>query len=281
MEQATVTISSGEGSTKRRTEEENKQQHEKKSKAEDVVADLSDRLPYAMVDLRDLRGAERETLLRQVYDELLLPHFPVEGELDDFEDMRAGLDKADGRDPELHIVVARHGDPELGDLAACTYYEYYPTGDFCLMSYICVASSHRRKGLGKGLLRQLELQLLSRTGGQPVTAIYAETHNASVQDGIMDPLQRQETLASLGFRCLDFAYTQPPLNDREEPCGGLRLLVKDKASLPSEAIVAYLDGFAGSVSDWDDSWKTQPYYLEQVKALRSRPHIPASAERPW
>ena len=67
----------------------------------------------------------------------------------------------------------------------------------------------------------------------------------------MDPLERQLVLATLGFRCLDFDYVQPPLSEEQKPCGGLRLLVKDQEALPREAIVAYLDDFSGSVLGWE------------------------------
>uniref|UniRef100_A0A7S3HR84 N-acetyltransferase domain-containing protein n=1 Tax=Spumella elongata TaxID=89044 RepID=A0A7S3HR84_9STRA len=244
-----------------------------------AVTAVAEKSPFCMTDLRDLEGAQRDDFLKQVYDELLMPHFPVEGELDDLDDMSAGLDKADGRDPEYHIVVAR--DRDTDELAGCACYEYYPIADCCLMSYICVAAAHRRKGVSQQLIRKMELQLLARTNGRPVAAIFAETHESTVQDGIMDPLQRQEVLASLGFRCLDFAYTQPPLNEREKPCGGLRLLVKDKELVPSDAVIAYLDGFAGSVTGWDDSWKGEPYYQAQVRDLSARPNVQATAKRPW
>ncbi|CAK9079281.1 Alpha/beta hydrolase domain-containing protein aho-3 (Abnormal hunger orientation protein 3) [Durusdinium trenchii] len=182
-----------------------------------------------LIDLRE----ERLDLLRHVYDGLLQVHFPVPGELDDFETMISQLQQpVDGLNPELHVLVLMTGDEPMG----CACYEYYPRGNHCLISYICVAEAFRRQGVSKVLMERIQAQLAQRAE-KPLAAIFAETHSADVIDGIMDPLERQEVLAALGFRCLDFDYTQPPLSERHEPCGGLRLLVKDQDALPREAVV--------------------------------------------
>eukprot|EP00913_Durusdinium_trenchii_P025435 g23879.t1 len=173
-----------------------------------------------LIDLRE----ERLDLLRHVYDGLLQVHFPVPGELDDFETMISQL---------------------------------------------------QQPGVSKVLMERIQAQLAQRAE-KPLAAIFAETHSADawsrrtfvartfvvtkgiairkqdVIDGIMDRLERQEVLAALGFRCLDFDYTQPPLSERHEPCGGLRLLVKDQDALPREAVVGYLDDFSGSVLGWEE-----------------------------
>lgn len=243
------------------------------------------KLQFTMTDLRNMENEEeRNSLLLEVYSELLQTNFPVEGELDEYEDMVTGLKNDDGRDPELHILVARCGTS--GTLAGCACYEYYPTSDCCLLSYVAVSKDFQRKGCCQTMMRHMELQLVARLRGsaregRDLCPIFAETHMISVDDGIMDPLERQQVLANLGFRCLDFNYTQPPLNDQMEPCGGLRLLVRSQDSLPSKTVVAYLDGFAGSVCGWDDSWKNEPYYVEQIKELTSRSDIPATSTTPW
>lgn len=231
--------------------------------------------PYGIIDLRE----GNRDLLSQVYSELLETHFPVEGELDDQEDMEKGLDKGDGREPEYHILVARA--PHTGDLAGALVYEYYPVGDFCLMSYICVAAAHRRRGLFRSLLQFLEKQVATRTGGRQVPVL-AETHMASVEDGIMDAGLRQNVLAAMGFRCLSFSYVQPPLSSEHKPVGGLRLLVKDREQVPASLVIAYLDNFSGSVFDWDESvWKSEPWYRAQVEEVEALGVVPAVAKRPW
>eukprot|EP00405_Crypthecodinium_cohnii_P045515 CAMPEP_0206571992 /NCGR_PEP_ID=MMETSP0325_2-20121206/27977_1 /ASSEMBLY_ACC=CAM_ASM_000347 /TAXON_ID=2866 /ORGANISM="Crypthecodinium cohnii, Strain Seligo" /LENGTH=745 /DNA_ID=CAMNT_0054076105 /DNA_START=31 /DNA_END=2265 /DNA_ORIENTATION=- len=238
----------------------------------------SDHFAFSLVDLRELSEEPRAALLKEVYVELLERHFPIQGELDDIDDMAAGLEEAGGKNPELHIVVARERSSH--SLAGCACYEYYPSGDFALISYLCVMEPFRRKHVAQMLIQSMELQLSNRTGRLGIN-IFAETHEASVQDGIMDPLIRQKVLLRFGFRCLDFSYTQPPLNEHEEPCGGLRLLVKDKELLAPEEVITFLDGFAGSVTQWDESWKTQPYYQAQVRDLTSKKRVSASGELPW
>lgn len=98
----------------------------------------------------------------------------------------------------------------------------------------------------------------------------------------MDSRIRQDVLVSLGFSCLKFNYTQPPLNDQEQPCGGLRLLVWKQNKLPSQVIVDYLDGFSGSVMNWDETrWKNEKWYTTQLTEISSNSFVEAVRERPW
>lgn len=187
----------------------------------------------------DLRFVESHRL-GDVYTKLLQVHFPIEDELDDLEEMRAILRPGpDPRDPELHVLVARRGEELLG----CASYEYYPRGNFCLLSYICVDAHYRGLGVGRRLIRHLERQMQERAREthRDLKAIFAETHVAGTKDNIMDADLRQRVLKSLGFRCLRFNYTQPPLSDSQKPCKGLRLLVKDQTELPTSTIVGYLE----------------------------------------
>lgn len=228
-------------------------------------------------DIIDLRDGNRD-LLDQVYADLLSTHFPIADELDDLEDMRTNICKeADGRFPELHILVARNGEALMG----CACFEYYPVSNVCLLSYICVSAPFRRQGVAQALVRELEERMERRAGADQLAAILAETHEVSVEDGIMDAGLRQAVLASLGFQCIQFDYTQPPLSRGHNPCGGLRLLVRNKSSLHSAVLISFLDDFAGSVFDYDGSWKNETYYLKQVDQLQKVTLVNATGERPW
>jgi len=227
-------------------------------------------------DIIDLRDGSQD-LLDQVYADLLSTHFPIADELDDLEDMRTNIQKeADGRFPELHILVARNGDKLMG----CACFEYYPVSNVCLLSYICVSAPFRRRGVAQALMRALEARMKQRTGNQ-LAAILAETHEVGVEDGVMDADLRQAVLASLGFRCIQFAYTQPPLSRGHNPCGGLRLLVRNQSSLRPAVLISFLDDFAGSVFDYDGSWKSEEYYLKQVDQLRNATVVDATDKLPW
>jgi GNAT superfamily N-acetyltransferase len=230
-----------------------------------------------VVSIVDLRTEQAE-LLDSVYQSLLQVHFPVADELDDLEDMRTNLAKEpDGRYPELHMLVAKSEDRPM----ACCYYEYYPPGNFVLLSYLCVLDEFRGCGVARSLIASLEEEMNQRTGGRPLDAIFAETHQVKVEDGIMDAGLRQKVLKSLGFRCLKYDYVQPPLSEKHKPCGGLRLIVKGRESLDPSIIVSYLDNFAGSVFEYDDSWKTEQYYIDQVAALKQLTSVETTGELPW
>lgn len=239
--------------------------------------DGHDARPARLIDLRE---CQRMDLLQAVYDCLLKVHFPVPGELDDLETLQDALQQpSDGLNPELHVLLLSETAEPMENLMGCASYEYYPRGNHCLISYICVAEPFRRRGVSKLLMSTLQKQMEERAA-KPLAAIFAETHASDVEDGIMDPLERQEVLASLGFRCLDFDYVQPPLSDQHKPCGGLKLLVKDQDALPREAIVSYLDDFSGSVLGWkEESWKEDPWYQKQISSLP--PLISARNQRPW
>lgn len=241
-----------------------------------ALVDTPAELQYNLVDLRFMESHR----LDDVYNQLLKVHFPIEDELDDLEDMRSTLQpRADPRDPELHVLVARQGEQLIG----CACYEYYPRSNFCLMSYICVGAQHRGLGVAGRLVSYLErdMQRRARETNRDLAAIFAETHVAGTEDAIMDTNLRQQVLRSLGFRSLRFDYTQPPLSDCHKPCGGLRLLVKDQTELPSSAVIAYLDDFAGSVEGWDSGgWRDEPYFKAQLAQLQTST-VEASADLPW
>lgn len=179
----------------------------------------------------------------------------------------------------MHLLVAK--TPE-SVLQACLLYEYYPDGAFCLVSYICAAEHHRGQGLAKELLRRLDLQMLERTNGQGPDTIFAETHQVAVEDGIMDARARQKVLASLGFQCLKFEYTQPPLSEHHQPCKGLHLLVKGRTELPSERVMTFLDSFAKSVHSEADygCWHNEPYFRDMMAQLE-KPTLSTLGPPPW
>lgn len=243
---------------------------------EHTARDIAKCLDFELIDLRDYSA-----LLPKAYAELLVPNFPCHGELDDLETMESGLaggDDRDDREPELHILVLRDGDA----LAGLVHYEYYPRCSVCLLSYIVISPAHKGRGLASRLVRAMEAQLRQRCKGAPVAAIVAETHSISTEDGIMNPRERQDVLAHLGFRCLQFQYTQPPLKSFEEPPTGLRLLIKEKDKVDPNVIIQWLDDFAGSVNEWDESrWKNAGWYVSQVADLKAVQFVPSVAERPW
>eukprot|EP00928_Gymnodinium_smaydae_P007109 TRINITY_DN1255_c0_g2_i1.p1 TRINITY_DN1255_c0_g2~~TRINITY_DN1255_c0_g2_i1.p1 ORF type:complete len:701 (+),score=108.28 TRINITY_DN1255_c0_g2_i1:150-2252(+) len=232
---------------------------------------------YELVDLR----LQDSHLLDEVYSRLLEPNFPISDELDDLEDIRKSLQVAsDPRQPEYHVLVARWGQELLG----CTCYEYYPRGNFCLMSYICVDPPYRALGVSRKLLDHLERQMRDRAreSGKELGAIFAETNSIHTEDGVMDPAVRQSILRSWGFRALDFTYVQPPLSEHHKPCGGMRLLVKDQKELPGDSVASFLEDFAGSVFGWDspEKWREESYFQAQLAELGNSP-VKATWELPW
>jgi len=236
---------------------------------------------FVMVDFDviDLRNECRD-LLPAVYKDLLQVHFPVADELDDLEDIEEQLNTNDGKFPEGHVAVVRGKGEHQGALMGCAVFEYYPQSNSALLSYICVAARFRRRGLSKVLLKTTQEAVAQRAGG-PVRALYAETHRCDVDDGIMDPKERQQVLQGLGFRCLPITYVQPPLSAHHKPCGGMWLLAWGTAPIPSAAVLEFLHDFAGSMMDYDGSWKSEEYFQVMARELAEQEVVHGRAELYW
>lgn len=61
---------------------------------------------------------------------------------------------------------------------------------------------------------------------------FAETNMLHLSDGVMESATRHKIMRSIGFRCLDFDFIQPPLSSEQAPCADLLLLAYDNEDIP-------------------------------------------------
>ncbi|KAL7576421.1 hypothetical protein ACA910_018225 [Epithemia clementina (nom. ined.)] len=222
----------------------------------------------ASVRFYSMRAAYDQDLLTLFYEQLMVTNFPLERERDDLEDWIKCLDPAaqikkinneddddDDDDDEIVdmdviILVVGGGDDNHdgnkqnpGVIVAGIALEYYKPSQVGLISYLCVAPSHRRRGLIRILhplaiacLQQLHVvhttttapthSTTTTTATTKIRAILAETNTLTAGDASPELIaQRHYVLHRLGYRQLMVPYVQPPLAVGEESFDDILLLV--------------------------------------------------------
>jgi hypothetical protein len=137
-------------------------------------------------------------------------------------------------------VRAAYRDDELAGGIA---YEWYPTSACGLVTYMVVAPTHRRAGLGNELQRAAVRELASRGA----RAVFGEVDDPSVRDGKAAEVawRRLERNQRWGARVLDVRYVQPALGAGLVRDRGLVLiaLANDVAlpgDLPGRVVAAFV-----------------------------------------
>ncbi|GAM17997.1 hypothetical protein SAMD00019534_011720 [Acytostelium subglobosum LB1] len=180
--------------------------------------------PWTLVDLWD--DYDEELLIR-FYNELMLPNFPIKNELEPLSNFINALseERRTNFNPhvaELHVLLALRWPTDSSDLqptiGAGITFEYYPSTNCGLLSYLVVHRSSRGQGLA-GILVERSVELLDRHAKQRgqlagCNAIFLETNSAekvTVQQDVMDPRMRHTIYHKMGFRLINFEYIMPPL----------------------------------------------------------------------
>lgn len=126
--------------------------------------EISKELIYTVKDktfkFLSLRDNFSLTLLTKIYNEIMIPNFPIESELDPMEVWINNLTHKGGRIfvPLMHIMVAYEIDEsnEMKDenIAGISVFEYYEMSQCALLTYFVVGEKYRKYGLGKTLVYQ-------------------------------------------------------------------------------------------------------------------------------
>jgi GNAT superfamily N-acetyltransferase len=206
---------------------------------------------FEIVDLRDARNDE---LLQAFYTELYVPAFPI---LTEQEDPSVWTPRLWGPPDrlELHILVVGHNlaEPSKRVLAGGVAFELYRESWCGLITYLIVAPSLRRNGLGRMLVArsiQILTQRATELGGQ-IRAVFAETNDPTLVSAAcdsMDPRRRVEALQRMGGRIIAMQYVQPELTPGQGRSRELMLLAFPIDGAPVDAIhaewvIAFLEDF--------------------------------------
>jgi len=192
-------------------------------------------------------------LLEQFYNQQMIPHFPLEDELDPLEDWILCLDPVQlqncdeviDRGPVMDVLILMcdvnvHSNSDakaksliLGGVA----FEYYQEARVGLVSYVTINDAFQRIGLMKKLhplaiesLHNLHSSTSKQRNGclsnRPIRAILAETNSVIAGDGSVEDIrQRHICLYKLGYRMMHFPYVQPPLGTDQVSFDNVMLLV--------------------------------------------------------
>jgi GNAT superfamily N-acetyltransferase len=202
----------------------------------------------------DLRDARNDELLQAFYAELYVPAFPIPTEQEDPTVWAPRLWGASDR-LELHILVAGHNlaEPSRRVLAGGVAFELYRESRCGLITYLIVAPSLRRHGLGRRLVTRA-VQMLDQRAlrlGSQLRAIFAETNDPSLVSATcdsMDPHRRVEALRQLGGRVVSMEYVQPELTPGQGRNRELLLLAfplhgSQVDSIDAGCVIAFLEDF--------------------------------------
>lgn len=119
---------------------------------------------------------------------------------------------------------------DKGKMAGGCVYEYYPRSGCGIISYFCMGPAFRGKGYGTLLVRAAEREIHSialRLGRPYANAVFMETNKPGGPEHGDDfsVEERFRTFDQLGYRCIEYAYAQPPLEDHKKPSDTLYLTV--------------------------------------------------------
>jgi GNAT superfamily N-acetyltransferase len=200
-------------------------------------------------------------LLERFYNELMIPMFPMEDELDDLEDWHIALDTewSFSSSVKFHVVLALDAQDETPDIMAGIVFSYYVHSKCGLIGYLVVSPRHQRKGLGRFLMTKAismleedarrttgsndsrrsratstDLSLLGEinsrkttTSSSPLKEIFLEANSpelVSKEEDTFPPNERIQVFSRLGFKKVDMKFVQPPLADHKKPCYNLWLM---------------------------------------------------------
>lgn len=163
-------------------------------------------------------------------------------------------------------------DPATGEVAGATNYVFYGYGSdwkkfgiaaSCQLNFICVDQNRRAQGIAARLLRDLDekLAIFARDNVRDAAGdlfITCEQNNprrmtleqlaSDMEASGIDPYDRLAWWVRRGYRRLDFAYRQPPLNPGQAACDYLDYYVRfpngdAPLSLPAPILAEHLRRF--------------------------------------
>ncbi len=123
-------------------------------------------------------------------------------------------DHPDPGQPRTRILGAIAGDGSGQCLAGGLVFEHYRASRCGLLTYLVIAPSFRRRGLGRLLVEQAIVRLRGETGNQ-LRAVFSEVEDPGLVDAGDDPTasprDRLSFFTSLGARRVGLPYVQPDL----------------------------------------------------------------------
>lgn len=186
----------------------------------------------SMIDLRDVDPGTRADLCLRFHEQVYRAAFP---DPDVAETPEVWLPLLEGTGPGghvLHVVLAvgPSGGPTDVDTPAIlggAVIEFFPRSEVTLLSYLCIATGLRGRGLGHAFIRRIRaVGSAHSSSADPLVVCEARSADASPDgsEARHDRLGRIRVLNSLGFREVMSPYRQPPLAPGRPWVDGMMLL---------------------------------------------------------
>jgi len=244
----------------------------------------------ALVSVADVLGTAAKTKvldqLREFYERIYRAAFPDKEEAEDFAEWLAVLTEKGDAGYTLHpelLVSAKDG------VIAGLMWEHYERSNAVLATYLATDASVRRHGAARLLVGAMAAHARAGSkawGGNPI--IYAELRDPkrAPPKTLAEDTARLTILDRLGFRLLDCAYLQPPLEPGGPYCDHLRLAClpsgEQQQELPAAGIMLFLDDFFACLAKRtralpSDEWRAM---MARLKSSRSVALLPLATLMP-
>lgn len=197
------------------------------------------------VVVHDRRDA---ALLSRFYDELYLPAFHHQREPLAAWTAQLWGDAPAAYDLTIALTGEQLGDPTQARLAGGVVSELYPRSGCGLLTYLVVAPSSRRAGVGRTLLAHARRSLADRAAARGLTlaAVFGEITDPRRGDA-PDAWPRLERFQRWGARVVEHPYVQPSLAAGLPRDFGLRLIAffedDPPPTLPGPTLARFLRDF--------------------------------------
>ena len=177
-------------------------------------------------------GANRHhlALLKEAYEQVLVPAFPIQGQLDSLETLSDALK---GRDPAIRTIINVMGehldDPARRIVKGVAVAHYYRRHNVGLLAYNAVDPRHREKGLGKVLVdsRIQALKAEAKRHGRTLGGAFIDVNDpdkVAAETDAIDPRTRVAIFEKLGARRTGIDYFEPPQTPGGRHCHSLMLM---------------------------------------------------------
>ena len=202
---------------------------------------------YHVVDLAAMAVSDRQKLLGEVHEQILMPTFPSNemAPLSVMQQMWAGVP------PRLavHAALDSRGQP-----VGCAVAEWFPLSAVLLFAYLAVRADWRGGGIGTSLITRA---VRDWAAAYRPALVVAEVEDPCVYSGTpdQDPRARLRLYARLGAQLLELRYVQPEINPGAGRVRDLLLLVAQECSagvvampsggtgVPATVVLAFLEEY--------------------------------------
>lgn len=171
--------------------------------------------------------------LRQVHRRLIVPNFAPDER--GSEDAYVAGASAGGAD-----VLAARG--AAGEWLGVATTERFAGSDATLLSWLAVDREGRGAGVGAALLAATVARV--RDSGSPLLVGEIEPPGVPADERYGDPRRRAAFYRRHGFRALDFAYEQPPMNDGG-PWVPMIMITPTSPDVAAAELLAFLRAYTG------------------------------------